>query len=68
MKPWVKFESNNPTRVSIEGCEIIDDLIKACKRELYPHFDSIATDQLGLSFTENGQVFRPDTLLSSLNM
>jgi hypothetical protein len=47
-KLWVKFEENNATRVSTEGCEIVDDFIKAVKKELSPHFDSIATDQLSI--------------------
>jgi hypothetical protein len=63
-KLWVKFGSNNATRVSTEGCEIVDDFLKACKKELTPHFDSIAIDQLSLSTTDGGAALRPGTSLT----
>lgn len=49
---WVKFETNNAVKVSTEGCHDVDDYLKVCKKELSPHFDSVATDQLSLTLTE----------------
>ncbi|KAK5670967.1 hypothetical protein QVD99_002738 [Batrachochytrium dendrobatidis] len=66
-KLWVKFKPNNATRVSTEDCEIVDDLLKACKKELSPHFDSYAIDQLSLSTTDGGTPLQPDDPIPAQN-
>ena len=66
-KLWVKFDSYNPTRVSTEGCEIVDDFLEACKKKLSPHFDYVATDQLSLSTTEGGTPLQPDDAIPAQN-
>ncbi|OAJ40352.1 hypothetical protein BDEG_24097 [Batrachochytrium dendrobatidis JEL423] len=66
-KTWVKFKPNNATRVSTEDCEIVDDLLKACKKELSPHFDSYAIDQLSLSTTDGGTPLQPDDPIPAQN-
>ncbi|KAI8903404.1 hypothetical protein EDD86DRAFT_99118 [Gorgonomyces haynaldii] len=59
-KLWVKFKTNNATQVSTEGCQNVDDFLKACRKELSPHFDSVATDELSLSTTAGGPPLQPD--------
>ncbi|KAK6094105.1 hypothetical protein MT418_005920 [Batrachochytrium dendrobatidis] len=66
-KLWVKFKPNNATRVSTEDCEIVDDLLKACKKELSPHFDSYAPAQLCLSTTDGGTPLQPDDPIPAQN-
>ncbi|EGF78846.1 hypothetical protein BATDEDRAFT_90292 [Batrachochytrium dendrobatidis JAM81] len=66
-KLWVKFKPNNATRVSTEDCENVDDLLKACKKELSPHFDSYAIDQLSLSTTDGGTPLQPDDPIPAQN-
>ena len=66
-KLWVKFGGNNATRVSTEGCEIIDDFIEAVKKKLTPHFDSVATDQISISLTERGNALQPDLKLNEIS-
>lgn len=62
MKVWVKFQDNRPTRVSTENCEIIDDFIKACKKELeLPH----PPQELFLSEFKDGMALREDAPLYS---
>jgi hypothetical protein len=48
---WVMFKHNH-LDVSTEGCEIVDEFVEGCKKKLSVHFDSVATDQLSLSFTD----------------
>jgi hypothetical protein len=59
-KLWVKFGRNNATRVSTEDCEIVDDFLKACKKELSSKLGSYDVDQLSLSNTDGGTPFQPD--------
>jgi hypothetical protein len=66
-KLWVKFKPNNATRVSTEECQDVDDFLKACKKELSPHFDSVAIDQLFLSLTDGGEALQPDDPLPAQN-
>ena len=65
-KLWVKFRSNNPTRVSTEGCEIVDDFLEACKKKLSPDLDSIPASRLSLSTTDGGTALRPGLLLTAI--
>lgn len=65
-KIWVKFKTNNSVKVPTEGCSDIDDFLKACKKELSPHFDSVAIDQLSLSLTADGNSLRPGILLTDI--
>jgi hypothetical protein len=46
--------------------EIVDDFIKACKKELTPHFDSVATDQLSLSTADGGLPLKPGVSLTHI--
>jgi hypothetical protein len=62
-KLWVKLPPNNATRISTEGCEIIDDFIKVCKKELSSKLGSYDVDQLSLSLTEGGTPLEPDSPL-----
>ena len=56
-KLWIKFKTYSAVKVSIEDCQDVNDFLKACKKELSPHFDSFATDQLSLSTTADGPLF-----------
>ena len=62
-KLWVKFQSFNPTRVSTEDCEIVDDFIRACKKELQI---INPPQELNLSTTVGGTSIRPGLKLSEL--
>ena len=53
-KLWVKFQEFKAVKVSVEGCEDVNDVIKACKKELSPLLDSFASAQLFLSTTVDG--------------
>jgi hypothetical protein len=66
-KLWVKFKTNNAVKVSTEGCQDVDDFLKACKKELSPHFDSVATDQLSLSTADGGTPLKPDDAIPAQN-
>ena len=65
-KLWVKYQSFNPVKVSTNDCEDVSDFIRACKKELSPHFDSFAFDQLFLTTTVGGTSIRPGLKLSEL--
>jgi hypothetical protein len=66
-KLWIKFKTNNAVKVSTEECQDVDDFLKQCKKELSPHFDSIATDQLSLSTTDGGTPLQPDDAIPAQN-
>jgi len=63
-KLWVKFGSNNPVKVSTEGCQDVDDFLEACKKKISSKLGSYDVDQLSLSTTEGGPSLRPGLLLS----
>jgi hypothetical protein len=62
-KLWVKFEGNNATRVSTEGCEIIDDFIEAVTKKLTRHIDC---DQISISLTAGGKALRGGLKLNEI--
>ena len=64
---WVKYKNNNSTQVSTEECQNVDDFLKACKKDLSPHFDSVATDQLSLSATDGGTPLQPNDCIPAQN-
>ncbi|KAK5667467.1 hypothetical protein QVD99_006061 [Batrachochytrium dendrobatidis] len=66
-KLWVKFKPNNATRVSTEDCEIVDDLLKACKKELSRKLGEYDVDQLSLSTTDGGTPLQPDDPIPAQN-
>ncbi|KAJ8331068.1 hypothetical protein O5D80_001078 [Batrachochytrium dendrobatidis] len=66
-KLWVKFKPNNATRVSTEDCEIVDDLLKACKKELLSLYGQFPPGQLSLSTTDGGTPLQPDDPIPAQN-
>jgi hypothetical protein len=66
-KLWVKYGENNATRVSTEGCEIVDDFIEAVKKKLTPLLEAYAPAQISISLTEGGQTFDPGDVLPDQN-
>jgi hypothetical protein len=66
-KCWVKFKPNNATQVSTEECQNVDDLIRACKKELSSKLGSYDVDQLCLSTTDGGNPLQPDDPIPSQN-
>ena len=64
---WVKFKKNRPTQVSTKECEIVDDFIKSCKKELSQKLGSYDTDQIFLSITEGETPLEPDDPLPVQN-
>ena len=66
-KRWVKFKNSyNPTQVSTEDCQNVDDFLEACKKKLSPLLDSYAPAQLSLSTTE-GTPLEPDDPIPAQN-
>jgi hypothetical protein len=63
-KLWVKFKTNNATKVSTEVCNDVDDFLKACKKELSLLLASYDAAQLSLSTTDGGAALRPGTSLT----
>ncbi len=63
-KLWVKFQSFNPTRVSTEDCEIVDDFKEACKKKLQI---INPPQELFLTTTVGGIPMEPDEGLPSTN-
>jgi hypothetical protein len=66
-KLWVKFGRNNATRVSTEGCEIVDDFIEQCKKKLSHLLGSYDSAQLSLSTTDGGTPLQPDDSIPAQN-
>ena len=63
-KLWVQLNSGHPVRVSTEGCEIVDDFIKAIKKELeLPHPPQV----ISLSLTCDGPPLEQDAALPASN-
>ena len=66
-KLWVKFEGNNATRVSTEGCEIVDDFIEAVKKKLLTLYGEFPNGEISISLTEGGQALQPDLQLNEIS-
>jgi len=66
-KCWVKFKTNNATQVSTEGCQNVDDFLKACKKELPHLLGSYDSAQLSLSTTNGGTPLQPDDAIPAQN-
>ncbi|KAJ8324722.1 hypothetical protein O5D80_006961 [Batrachochytrium dendrobatidis] len=66
-KLWVKFKPNNATRVSTEDCEIVDDLLKACKKEVLFLYGQFPPGELSLSTTDGGTPLQPDDPIPAQN-
>ena len=66
-KRWVKFKTNNATRVSTEDSEIVDDFLKQCKKELPHLLGSYDSAQLCLSTTDGGTALQPDDAIPAQN-
>jgi hypothetical protein len=66
-KLWVKFKHNNATRVSTEGCQVVDDFLEACKKKLCSKLGSYDVDQISLCTTDGGTPFQPDDPLPAEN-
>jgi hypothetical protein len=62
-KLWVKFNTNNATRVSTEGCEIIDVFVDQCKKKL--HIPN-PPQELSLSTTDGGTPLKPDDSITQI--
>ena len=62
-KLWVKFGNSSATRVSTEGCEIVDDFIEAAKKKLQiPN----PPQEISISLKE-GNALQPDFILGQLS-
>ena len=68
-KRWVKFKNSyNPTQVSTEDCQNVDDFLEACKKKLSPLLDSYSSAQLSLSTTtDGGTPLEPDDPIPAQN-
>jgi hypothetical protein len=67
-KLWVQFKANNATRVSTDGCDIVDDFLEACKLKLSSKLGSYDVDDLSLSFTADGSSLRTGLPLSEIHL
>lgn len=65
-KLWVKFGADNPTGVSTDDCEDVDDFLDACKKKLLFLYGQFPPGALTLSTTEAGPALRPGLLLSNI--
>ncbi len=63
---WVKFKTNNAVKVSTEGCQDVDDFLKACKKELSSKLGSYDVDQLFLQTTAGGSPLQPDDSITHI--
>ena len=66
-KLWVKFNNYSPTRVSTENCEIVDDFIKSCKKELLSLYGQFPPGEISLSTSKGGTPLEPDDPLPAQN-
>jgi hypothetical protein len=66
-KLWVKFGGNNAVKVSTEGCELVDDFIKAVKKKMTHQLGQYDSDQISISLTAGGAVLRPDLILNEIS-
>ncbi|KAI8893338.1 hypothetical protein BC833DRAFT_608690 [Globomyces pollinis-pini] len=64
---WIKFKTNNATKVSTEECQDVDDFLKACKKELPSTLGSYDVSQLCLSTTVGGAPLQPDGPIPAQN-
>ena len=63
-KLWVRFKPYNPTQVSTDGCDDVDDFIKATKKELQmPN----PPQELFLTTTDGGPSLKPGDPLPAQN-
>jgi hypothetical protein len=62
-KLWVKFGEYNPTRVSTEGCELVDDFIEAVQKKLQI---LNPPQEISISLTEGGNPLRPGLTLNEI--
>jgi len=61
---WVWLKPSNPTKVSMDGCNDVNDFNKAVKKKLQiPN----PTQEIFLSTTDGGPVLRPRLALSALS-
>jgi hypothetical protein len=65
-KRWVRIQGKYAVKVSTEGCQDIDDFIKAIKKEFPTHFTSVETDQISLS-TADGTLLERDNPIPAEN-
>ena len=61
MKLWIQLNNYRSTKVSTEGCENVNDLINACKKEFPNKLESVESPQeISLSMTKGGIPMKPN--------
>ena len=65
-KLWVKFQEFKAVKVSVEGCEDVEDLLVACIKKLPRVLGSFDSAQLFLSTTVDGDPLRPGLPLTGI--
>ena len=71
-KLWILFKShdaavvNMPVKVSIDGCQDVDDFIKAIKKELHNKLGHVDPDNITLHLKNDSPALRPGLALNSV--
>ena len=67
LKLWVKLGGNQPTLISTNDCEIVDDFIKAVKKEFPTQLGLVPIDCISISTIKRGNSLKRDDILPASN-